>query len=212
MGGITWIEFYALYAIHAGNEDEEVKQKKDQLPQPTKLENQVVAFKKACKKVAEHTVKDDQAWRLATSTVMRNCPREAAVENRKAAIRGMPRISQEDGEQVITILMALRGPDKKKHPGEWKDGQLKVLPTNLNPHGSVQASRKAVRGGEKWNVPKLTTVTVPPLQHGFGFTWPSSAGDCDRISSVPPAEASDEDVASSGVKMKLKDIHCSTCN
>ena len=55
----------------------------------------------------KYTVEGDQGWRLGTSKVMRNRLREAGIDNRQAAIRGMPEVSQEDGEKVMSILLAL---------------------------------------------------------------------------------------------------------
>ena len=91
-----------------GVEDEEEKSKADPLTQPQKLGRQLATFTKMCKKVTKHTVEEDQEWRLGTSCVMLNRLREAGIDNRQAAIRGMPEVSQEDGEKVMTILMALR--------------------------------------------------------------------------------------------------------
>ena len=63
----------------------------------------------------------------------------------------MPEVSKEDGEKVMRILMALRGLENKKHLEEWESGQLKVLPKKLNLQGTVQAWRKAVKAGARWN-------------------------------------------------------------
>ena len=83
--------------------------------------------------------------------MMRNCLRDAGISNKQAAIRGMPEVSNEDGEKVRRILMALRGLENKKHLEEWESGQLKVLPKKLNLQGTVQAWRKAVKAGARWN-------------------------------------------------------------
>ena len=123
----------------------------DPLIQTLKLARQVAAFQNSCRKVRRHVVGEDQEWRLGTSYVMRNRLRDAGISNRQAAIRGMPEVSNEDGEKVMRILMALRGLENKKHLEEWESGQLKVLPKKLNLQGTVQAWRKAVKAGARWN-------------------------------------------------------------
>ena len=76
-----------------------------------------------------------------------NRRRGAGISNRQVAARGMPEVSNEDGEKVMRILMALRGLENKKHLEEWESGQLKVLPKKLNLQGAVQAPSKLEPGG-----------------------------------------------------------------
>ena len=100
-----------------------------------------------CRKVNKHTVEEEEDWRLGTSKVMRNRLSEAGINNRQAAIRGMPEVSHEDGQKVMIILMALRGLEGKKRLEEWRAGLLKVNPNKLNLQGTVQAWKKAVQKG-----------------------------------------------------------------
>ena len=76
------------------------------------------------------------------------------MENRQAAIRGMPRPSEEDAEKIMKMIMAMRGLDKKKHLEAWERGELNVLPQKLKMQGSAQAWRRAVIKGEVWNKEK----------------------------------------------------------
>ena len=89
-GGITWIELYALYSIHGGSRDEEERRTADPLKKPPMLQAQVAEFKKSVRKIGKFTVSITQEWQLQTSTVMRNRLSKAAINNRQAAIRGMP--------------------------------------------------------------------------------------------------------------------------
>ena len=95
-------------------------------------------------------MEEDEGWRLGTSEVMRNRLGEAGINNRQAAIRGMPEVNQEDGQQVMTILMALRGLGGEKHLDEWRAGLLIVNPEKLNLKGTVQAWKKALQKGIRW--------------------------------------------------------------
>ena len=77
------------------------------------LELQIAEFNNAVKKFNLFTVQEEHDWRLGTSHVMRNRLMNAAIDNRQAAVRGMPFWRQEDAEKVMHILLALRGLDKK---------------------------------------------------------------------------------------------------
>ena len=68
------------------------------------LQEQIAEFKKAARKSNLHTVPEDQSWRLETSYVMRNRLMNAAINNRQAAIRGMPMLAKEDTEKRDACL------------------------------------------------------------------------------------------------------------
>jgi len=151
-GGITWIELYALYSIHGGSRDEKKRRSKEVLKRPPMLKAQLAQFKKAVRKLNLHTVKEGDAWRLETSKVMRNRLMHAGINNRQAAVRGMPFVSLEDARKLMHTLLALRGYDKKKHLDAWKEGCLNLKPGELNLQGTAQKWRHTIPDGEVWNV------------------------------------------------------------
>ena len=152
--------------------------------------SQLAYFKKMCRKVNKHTVEEEEDWRLGTSKVMRNRLSDAGINNRQAAIRGMPEVSHEDGQKVMIILMALRGLEGKKRLEEWRAGLLKVNPKKLNLQGTVQAWRKAVQKGDRWLEEEQEEDTASEDQVRKGV----------------------RDVAAElRQKAKLIDIHCPEC-
>ena len=88
-GGITWIELYAMYAIHGGCEYEEEEKRKDPLRKAPMLQKQLANSKKAVRKVKTHTMKESQEWIGETSYVAKHRLKEAGIENRRAARKGI---------------------------------------------------------------------------------------------------------------------------
>ena len=113
---MTWIELYALYAIHGGSQDEDDRRRKEPCKKPPMLKEQMNAFKKTVREINLHTVDENQAWRLGTCYVHRNRLMHAAIHNRQSAIKGMPMMTIEDAGKIMQTLLALRGTDKKEKP------------------------------------------------------------------------------------------------
>ena len=95
--------------------DERMRRSKERLKRPPMLKAHLAQIKKAVRKINLHTVPEEDSWGLETSEVMRNRLMKAGINNRQAAIRGMPFVSEEDAEKMMQTLLALRGHDKKKH-------------------------------------------------------------------------------------------------
>ena len=71
----------------------------------------------------------------------------AGIENRQAAIRVRPKVSDEDAHRTMKIIMAIRGLDKKKHIKEWEEERLSVMPKKMKMQGIAQNWRKS--GGKR---------------------------------------------------------------
>ena len=65
------------------------------------LQTQIVEFKKTVRKIKKFTVPLKQEWQLERCKVMRNRLCKAAINNRQAAIRGSPFVTQEDAEKIM---------------------------------------------------------------------------------------------------------------
>ena len=63
------------------------------------------AFKKACRKIRKHTMPEEEEWILETSYIKRHRLKDAAVENRQAAVKGLPKVSEEDAMKVMGIII-----------------------------------------------------------------------------------------------------------
>ena len=167
-GGLTWIELYSLYSIHGGNREVEVKRKKDVLKVAPMLQIQLAEFKKAVREINLHVVPEAQSWRLETSYVMRNRFADAAVQSRQPAIRGMPYVGEVDAAEIMHILLAIRGLDKKNNLEAWRESNLKVRKGDLKLQGTAQKWRRAIKDGESWNVEHSK---VPLYPGGGGTHW-----------------------------------------
>ena len=67
-GCITWIELFAMYAIHGGCEEEKERET-DPLKAAPMLQKQIADFKKAVRMTKQHTMKESQEWIIETSYV-----------------------------------------------------------------------------------------------------------------------------------------------
>ena len=116
------------------------------------LQAQVAEFKKAIRKIKKFIVSLMQEWHFETSAVMRNRLSKAAINNRQAAIKGIPFMTKEDAQRVMRTLLVLRGIDKRKNIEAWEEGVLEAVPGGLKLQGVAQKWRSNVEHGEKWNL------------------------------------------------------------
>ena len=149
-GGITWIELYALYSIHGGSGEEEARKKLDPLNTPPMLQGQIAEFKKAVRKAKKFTISLEQEWHFERCQIMRNRLSDAAIDNRQAAVKGMPIISQKDAQGIMRTLLALRGADSKRNIDAWEQGKLTVMQGSLKLQGVAQKWRSRVEQSEVW--------------------------------------------------------------
>ena len=47
--------------------------------------------------------------------------KDAAIENRQAAIKGLLEIEDEDAEKIMKVILAMRGISRKKQIEMWKE-------------------------------------------------------------------------------------------
>ena len=84
-----------------------------------------------------HTVKENQEWIMGTSYIARHRLKDIAIENRRAAIKGLPEIEDERAEKIMKVILAMRGISKKKQIEMWKEGKLQVTPQKLRTQGTA---------------------------------------------------------------------------
>ena len=87
---------------------------------------------------------------MTLAAPQKNRLKEAAIENRQAAIKGMPCLDDKDAEAVMRLLIALRGINSKKQVEAWREGVLKVSPSKLRLQKMAAGWSKAVTLGEDW--------------------------------------------------------------
>ena len=106
---------YAWYTIHGGQEEEEEERKKDPLRKTPMLQQQVADF---VRKIKKYAAPEEQELVLDTEYSNKHRLKGAGIENRQAAIRGRPRVRNEDAHRIMKTIIATRGLDKKKHMKE----------------------------------------------------------------------------------------------
>ena len=96
----------------------------DPLRRPTLMEMQLAEFKKAVRKIKNHAVQESDEWHMDACYAVNNCLRKAAVENKQAAIKGIPCISEEEAIAITRMVLALRGIHGGKQIEAWGSGEL----------------------------------------------------------------------------------------
>ena len=103
-----------------------------------------------------------QEWIIDTSYVAKHRLRDAAIENRQAAIKGLPKIEDEDAAKIMKVILAMRGINKKKQIEAWREGHLQVRPQKLKIQGAAQGWGKAVVKGTNWTKDPVEDATTEP--------------------------------------------------
>ena len=125
--GITWIEQFALYMCKGAGDQKKEAEKKDPLKSKQSLQKALAAFKVQCKRVKNFCIKEGEEHHLATSYCQANRLRKLGIDNRHAAIVGMPVLDEEDSITITQAILAMRGVNQKKHKEKQADGNL-LLP------------------------------------------------------------------------------------
>ena len=70
--------------------------------------------------------------------------------NRQAAIKGLPKIEDEDAEKIMKVILASRGIIKTKQIEMWKEGNLQVTSQKLRAQVTAHGWGKSVEPGTDW--------------------------------------------------------------
>ena len=117
--GITWLELFVLFKMHDQKIPENVT-KKDC------INNQLAFSKKICRMVAADCISEDYEWIFGTCYNRQNRLKCAGVANKHAGIKGMPHITQREGEEMMKVILAIKGKASGKQKEERKGGRLKI--------------------------------------------------------------------------------------
>ena len=77
------------------------------------MQMQIATFKETVRKIKKRSAKEEGEWRFGACDVPKNRLKGAAVENRQAAIKGLPCLNEDDAEKVMRMVLALRGINRK---------------------------------------------------------------------------------------------------
>ena len=78
------------------------------------LQNELAVFKKACRRVGNTCIAEDQDWILRTCYSRANRLAGAGVSNKHAGVQGMPVVTDVEKELIMEAILALRGKASKK--------------------------------------------------------------------------------------------------
>ena len=81
-----------------GQEEEEEERSRGPLRKTPMLQQQVADFKKTIRRIEQYAVPEEQEWVLETAYSNKHRLKGAAIENRQAAVRGRPKVSNEDAQ------------------------------------------------------------------------------------------------------------------
>lgn len=115
------------------------------------LQQQVADLKTNIGRIKKCAVPEWQEWVLETAYSNKHRLKGAALGNRQPAVRGRPKVSNEDAHRIMQIIMAIRGLDKKKFVKEWRGARLSVMPKKMKMQGIAHILRKAVGNRERWS-------------------------------------------------------------
>ena len=73
-----------------------------------------VCSKRQLGKLKKHAVQESGEWHMDTCYAVDNRLRKAAVENKQAAIKGIPCISEEEAIAITRMVLAQRGINGEK--------------------------------------------------------------------------------------------------
>ena len=74
----------------------------------------------------------------------------AAIENKQAAIKGIPCIADEEASSITRMVLALRGINGKKQIEAWERGELRAVPQKLKLQSLATGWQKATPMKEDW--------------------------------------------------------------
>ena len=98
------IELFAIYTFHGGGGRGKMIQEKEPMKTPQTMQMQIATFKQTVREIKKHSANEEEEWRLGACEVPKNRLKGAAVENRQAAIKGLPCLNEDDAEKVMRMV------------------------------------------------------------------------------------------------------------
>ena len=102
------------------------------------LRTQIAEFKNVVRSVAKYSTAEGDEWQLQTSYHIKHRLGEIAVENRQVAIKGLPKVCEQDAKSIVQGILAMRGADKRKHKELHDEGNLMSSERRLPMQGAIQ--------------------------------------------------------------------------
>ena len=133
-------------------ERQQAYQKANPLKPHQSLQKVVAAFKVQCRRLKTLCVEEGDEQYLATSYKQVKRLKAMGIDNRHAAIDGLPSLSVEDAKMITQAILAMRGSNQKKHKAMHQKGTLQLQKRPMAYKGTATAwMRNLDLGGkEDW--------------------------------------------------------------
>ena len=83
-------------------------------------------------------MKEEGEWVVRTCYSRENRLKKVAVDNKHAAVQGMPKINTCEAESILNMILAMKGATSKKQKAEHEQGYLKLQPRPLTYKGTAR--------------------------------------------------------------------------
>ena len=103
------------------------------------MQKALADFKRQCKRVKDFCIKEGDEHHLATSYGKVNRLKSMGIENKHAAIRGMPILEDKDRKTITQAILAMRGINQKKDKERQEEGNLSVQMRTMAYKGNATA-------------------------------------------------------------------------
>ena len=122
------------------------------------LQNEITLFKKQVREISTYCVSEDQEWLFQTCYARANRLKTAAVNNKHAAIQGLPSISNEEAEVILTTILEMKGTRTKKQRIAHDEATLSLIPKPLTFKGAAKNWHRDMAKHEDWTAFDMNTA------------------------------------------------------
>ena len=102
---------------------------------------------------------------LATSYSQVNRLKPLGIDNKHAAIKGMPVLNDNEARMLTQAILAMRGVNQKKHKEQHEEGNLKLQIRTMAYKGTETAWMRCLDLGEKENWIQESALPDGPMQN-----------------------------------------------
>ena len=111
-GGVTWLELFLFYKLHAPPD------RYAPLAPKSFLQSDIANFKRKVRKINLHCVQDPDDWHLKTCHGRANRLKQLAISNKHAGVQGMPEITDKEADAIMRSILAMRGGSSETKKGK----------------------------------------------------------------------------------------------
>ena len=134
-----------------------------------------------------------------------------AIENKQAAIKGLPCIGDQEASSITRMVLALRGINGKEQIEAWEQGELRVAPQKLKLQSFATGWQQATPMKEDWVAKRCKEKEEEREQRDKRKKLKRDAEQDEAQEGQDQEEDAEEVRESLKKEMPLKDIACPKC-